>query len=201
MTRRVVVTGVGLVCALGIGTEESWSNLVAGKSGIATITLFDTTGFDCTIGGEIKNFDPFRWIEKKELKNISDAFGKFAPDFMDPKEINREVWFLFNHLRTIADRLTTEFTGCGLADENGARRFGALDGGRIDTGNVLGHRARARRVGHARDRHQVLGGERQTVQRAERLAPHHGVLCRSSSGKRRFRQKHERSPRAGPGIR
>ena len=65
MTRRVVVTGVGLVCALGIGTEESWANLVAGKSGIGTITLFDTTGFDCTIGGEIKNFDPFRWIEKK----------------------------------------------------------------------------------------------------------------------------------------
>ncbi len=70
MTRRVVVTGVGLVCALGIGTEESWSNLVAGQSGIDTITLFDTTGFDCTIGGEIKNFDPFRWIEKKELKKM-----------------------------------------------------------------------------------------------------------------------------------
>ena len=70
MTRRVVVTGVGLVCALGIGTEESWANLVAGVSGIGTITLFDTTGFDCTIGGEIKNFDPFRWIEKKELKKM-----------------------------------------------------------------------------------------------------------------------------------
>ena len=70
MTRRVVVTGVGLVCALGIGTEESWSNLVAGQNGIDTITLFDTTGFDCTIGGEIKNFDPFRWIEKKELKKM-----------------------------------------------------------------------------------------------------------------------------------
>ena len=70
MTRRVVVTGVGLVCALGIGTEESWSNLVAGKSGVGPITLFDTTGFDCRIGGEIKNFDPFRWIEKKELKKM-----------------------------------------------------------------------------------------------------------------------------------
>ena len=70
MTRRVVVTGVGLVCALGIGTEESWSNLVAGQSGVGPITLFDTTGFDCRIGGEIKNFDPFRWIEKKELKKM-----------------------------------------------------------------------------------------------------------------------------------
>jgi 3-oxoacyl-[acyl-carrier-protein] synthase II len=70
LTRRVVVTGVGLVCALGTGTEESWSNLVAGVSGVGPITLFDTTGFDCKIGGEVKNFDPFRWIEKKELKKM-----------------------------------------------------------------------------------------------------------------------------------
>ena len=68
MTRRVVVTGVGLVCALGIGTEESWKNLVAGVSGIGQITHFDTTGFDCTIAGEVKNFDPMRWIEKKNSK-------------------------------------------------------------------------------------------------------------------------------------
>ncbi|MGC1366327.1 MAG: beta-ketoacyl-ACP synthase II, partial [Candidatus Acidiferrum sp.] len=70
MTRRVVVTGVGLVCALGIGTEESWKNLVAGQSGVGTVTQFDTTGFDCKIAGEIKNFDPFQWIEKKELKKM-----------------------------------------------------------------------------------------------------------------------------------
>jgi len=71
LTRRVVVTGVGLVCALGIGTEESWRNLVAGCSGIAPITHFDTTGFDCKIAGEVKNFDPFQWIEKKELKKMA----------------------------------------------------------------------------------------------------------------------------------
>jgi 3-oxoacyl-[acyl-carrier-protein] synthase II len=59
-----------LVCALGIGTEESWKNLVAGQSGIAPITLFDTTGFDCTFAGEVKNFDPLKWIEKKELKKM-----------------------------------------------------------------------------------------------------------------------------------
>jgi 3-oxoacyl-[acyl-carrier-protein] synthase II len=70
LTRRVVVTGVGLVCALGIGTEESWKNLVAGQSGVGRITHFDTTGFDCKIAGEVKNFDPFRWIEKKELKKM-----------------------------------------------------------------------------------------------------------------------------------
>lgn len=70
MNRRVVVTGVGLVCALGIGTEETWANLLAGKSGIDTITLFDPTGFDCRIAGEVKNFDPLRWVEKKELKKM-----------------------------------------------------------------------------------------------------------------------------------
>ena len=70
MTRRVVVTGVGLVCALGIGTEETWKNLVAGQSGIGPITQFDTKDFDCKIAGEIKNFDPFQWIEKKELKKM-----------------------------------------------------------------------------------------------------------------------------------
>jgi 3-oxoacyl-[acyl-carrier-protein] synthase II len=70
LTRRVVVTGVGLVCALGIGTDESWKNLVAGVSGIRPITHFDTKDFDCKIAGEVQNFDPFLWIEKKELKKM-----------------------------------------------------------------------------------------------------------------------------------
>jgi len=68
VSRRVVVTGVGLVCALGIGTEVVWKNLLAGQSGIRTITHFDPTGFDCTIAGEVPGFDPLQWIEKKELK-------------------------------------------------------------------------------------------------------------------------------------
>ena len=70
MTRRVVVTGVGLVCALGIGTDETWKNLLAGVSGIGPITHFDPANFDCKIAGEVKNFDPFQWIEKKELKKM-----------------------------------------------------------------------------------------------------------------------------------
>ncbi|HET9401217.1 MAG TPA: beta-ketoacyl-ACP synthase II [Candidatus Acidoferrales bacterium] len=84
MSRRVVVTGVGLVCACGIGTEESWAALLAGKSGIATITLFDSTGFDCRIAGEVKGFDPLLWIDKKELKKtgrfiqIAMAASEFA---------------------------------------------------------------------------------------------------------------------------
>ncbi len=68
MNRRVVVTGVGLVCGCGIGTEEVWANLVAGKSGIGPITHFDPAAFDCRIAGEVKGFEPLNWLEKKELK-------------------------------------------------------------------------------------------------------------------------------------
>ncbi len=84
MSRRVVVTGVGLVCACGIGTDESWANIVAGRSGIATITHFDPTGYDCRIAGEVKNFDALNWVEKKELKKMGRfiqlalAAGDFA---------------------------------------------------------------------------------------------------------------------------
>ena len=70
MNRRVVVTGVGLVCACGIGTEEAWQNLLAGKPGIARITAFDASAFDCQIAGEVKDFDPLNWVEKKELKKM-----------------------------------------------------------------------------------------------------------------------------------
>ncbi len=71
MSRRVVVTGVGLVCGCGIGTDEVWRNLLAGKSGIARITQFDASAFDCQIAGEVKGFEPLNWIEKKEVKKMA----------------------------------------------------------------------------------------------------------------------------------
>ena len=70
MSRRVVVTGLGLICAVGNTCAEVWPNLLAGKSGVATITGFDTTGFACTIAAEVKNFDPLNFIEKKEVKKM-----------------------------------------------------------------------------------------------------------------------------------
>ncbi|MBI3895616.1 MAG: beta-ketoacyl-ACP synthase II [Acidobacteria bacterium] len=70
MAKRIVVTGVGLVSALGIGTEESWKAAVAGQSGVATITRFDTTGFACRIAAEVKGFDPLQFVEKKEIKKM-----------------------------------------------------------------------------------------------------------------------------------
>ena len=70
MTRRVVVTGVGLVSALGVGREESWKNVLAGRGGVGPITHFDTTGFGVTIAAEVKGFDPLQYIEKKEVKKM-----------------------------------------------------------------------------------------------------------------------------------
>ena len=75
--RRVVVTGIGLICALGNTTEEVWRNLLAGKSGVARITQFDTSKYACQIAAEVKNFDPLQYIEKKEVKKMA-RFIHFA---------------------------------------------------------------------------------------------------------------------------
>ena len=69
--RRVVITGIGLITPLGIDTESTWNSLIAGKSGIGPITRFDTTGYETQIAGEVKNFDPVQWIDKKEVLSLS----------------------------------------------------------------------------------------------------------------------------------
>jgi len=75
--RRVVVTGVGLVTALGTGTEETWKGLCEGRSGIANITRFDTTQFPTRIAAEVKDFEPLKWFDKKDLKKM-DYFIYYA---------------------------------------------------------------------------------------------------------------------------
>jgi 3-oxoacyl-[acyl-carrier-protein] synthase II len=75
--RRVVVTGVGLVSPLGIGTQESWSALQAGKSGMGPITLFDASQHSTRFAAEVKGFDPLGWVEKKDVKKM-DRFIQFA---------------------------------------------------------------------------------------------------------------------------
>lgn len=75
--RRVVVTGVGLVSPVGIGTETTWQALLQGKSGINGITLFDPTGFSCRIAGEVQDFVPEDFIERKEIKKMG-RFIQFA---------------------------------------------------------------------------------------------------------------------------
>ena len=75
--RRVVVTGIGLVSSLGIGTGENWANLVAGKPGITRITKFDVTGYAAQIAAEVHHFEPLNWVEKKEVKKM-DLFIQYV---------------------------------------------------------------------------------------------------------------------------
>ncbi len=70
MSRRVVVTGVGLICGVGNTSSEIWQNILAGKSGVARITHFDSSAFACQIAAEVKNFDPLNFVEKKEVKKM-----------------------------------------------------------------------------------------------------------------------------------
>ena len=75
--RRVVVTGVGLVSPLGIGTQANWDALLAGQSGIGPITRFDATQYSARIAGEVKGFDPLRFVDRKDVKKM-DVFIQFA---------------------------------------------------------------------------------------------------------------------------
>ena len=75
--RRVVVTGLGAVTPLGTGLDKTWNAICAGQSGIARITRFDPTGYDAQIAGEVKDFDPAQFIEKKEIKKM-DPFIHYA---------------------------------------------------------------------------------------------------------------------------
>ena len=70
MGRRVVVTGLGLICGVGNTREEVWANLLAGRSGVGCITQFDASQFACRIAAEVRNFDPLNFVEKKELKKM-----------------------------------------------------------------------------------------------------------------------------------
>jgi len=99
MPRRVVVTGVGLVTPLGIGTEPTWAGLVAGRSGVATITRFDASGYPVRIAAEVRGFEPADWIEAKEVKKFD----------------------LFVHYALAAARMALEQSGLVISEANAAR--------------------------------------------------------------------------------
>src|SRR5260370_6138939 len=105
MERRVVITAIGLVTPLAIGTEETWSALINAKSGIGPITLFDVSDFATKIAGEVRDFDPTRWIEKREAKSL-DRFLHFA---------------------IVASELARQDSGLVVSDAN-AERVGAYIG-------------------------------------------------------------------------
>lgn len=75
--RRVVVTGLGLVTPLGTGVKKTWDALVDGRSGIGPITKFDASAFDVKIAGEVKDFEPETYLDKKEVKKM-DTFIQYA---------------------------------------------------------------------------------------------------------------------------
>lgn len=108
MRRRIVVTGLGLVCPVGNTTEQAWSNILAGVSGIAPITCMDVSDFSAKIGGNIKDFDVEKYITKKEARR------------MDP----------FIHYGLAASIQALEDSGLEITDEN-ARRVGACIGSGI----------------------------------------------------------------------
>jgi len=103
--RRVVVTGVGVVSALGTGTEKNWTALMQGKSGIDLITRFDASEFPTRIAGEVKDFNPEDFIDKKEIKKM-DLFIQFS---------------------LAAAELAMKDSGLQITDEN-AERVGVLVG-------------------------------------------------------------------------
>ena len=74
---RVVVTGLGAITPIGIGKENFWNALIAGKNGIGKITRFDATGYTVQIAGEVPDFDPVQFIDKKEVKRM-DRYTQFA---------------------------------------------------------------------------------------------------------------------------
>jgi 3-oxoacyl-[acyl-carrier-protein] synthase II len=104
-TRRVAVTGLGILSPLGIGIAENWAAVSQGKSGIAPITRFDTSQFAAKIAGEVKNFNP--------------------QDYIDPKEIKKMDTFL--HYSLAAGQMAVEDSGL-VIDDNNAERVGVLVG-------------------------------------------------------------------------
>ena len=99
MRRRVVVTGIGLICGVGHTTPEVWQNLLTGKSGVGRITQFDASQYACQIAAEVKNFDPLQFIEKKEVKKM----GRFI------------------HLAIAAADEAVKMSGLQVTPENGER--------------------------------------------------------------------------------
>ena len=127
MGRRVVVTGIGLICGVGNTTAEVWSNLLAGKSGVGRITQFseferidgtpfDVSQFSCQIAAEVKNFDPLKFIEKKEVKKM----GRFI------------------HFAIAASDEAVQMSGLKITPEN-AERVGVHIGSGIGGFDVIEH--------------------------------------------------------------
>jgi len=108
LSRRVVITGLGLVTPLGIGVDETWTSLCEGHSGISEITRFDATGFDTKIAGEVKNFHPQDFLSKKEAKRTQPFIAYAVAASRMALEDSRLIIDKANENRVGV------ITGCGL---------------------------------------------------------------------------------------
>ena len=115
MNRRVVVTGVGIVSPLGIGTQANWEALCAGRSGIGQITHFNASQFSARIAGQVKDFNPLQFIDKKDVKKM-DVFIQFA--------IAASQFAMDDAKLTIADELSTRV---GVFIASGIGGFGTIE--------------------------------------------------------------------------
>jgi 3-oxoacyl-[acyl-carrier-protein] synthase II len=115
LARRVVITGIGLLCGVGNTTEEVWSGLLAGKSGVEKIRLFDASQFASQIAGEVRNFDPLKFIEKKEIKKM----GRFI------------------HFAIAAAEEAVKWSGLEVKDDELANRVGVHIGSGIGGFDVI----------------------------------------------------------------
>lgn len=108
MKRRVVVTGIGLVTPLGIGTQQTWNALINGQSGIGPITRFDASDQTSQIAAEVKGFNPDDWFEKKQAKNL-DAFVQYAVAAADIAWKNSGLSITADNAHRVG-----VITGCGM---------------------------------------------------------------------------------------
>lgn len=108
MKRRVVVTGIGLVTPLGIGTQQTWNALINGQSGIGPITRFDASDQTSQIAAEVKGFNPEDWFEKKQVKNL-DAFVQYAVAAADIAWKNSGLSITADNAHRVG-----VITGCGM---------------------------------------------------------------------------------------
>jgi 3-oxoacyl-[acyl-carrier-protein] synthase II len=106
--RRVVVTGIGLITPLGIGTEQTWDALINGRSGIGPITRFDASDQASQIAAEVKDFNPEQWFEKKQVKNL-DPFVQYAVAAADIAWKNSGLSISEQNINRVG-----VITGCGM---------------------------------------------------------------------------------------
>ena len=107
--KRVVITGIGVVSSIGIGKDDFWKNLVAGKSGISEVTLFETSQYENHKGGEVKNFNPLDFIDKNNFDTNFEYYNqlkindKIKNDYCEDNYINliRIKYTDINNIKTI----------------------------------------------------------------------------------------------------